>query len=326
MRKETRKYLFEALLFLLIFSLINYGFIYIFKKERLKNSRTGTIDHQFHEVEKKINVLAMGDSHVATGFDPRVFKNAFNFSLYGENYIYNYYKLKYILQRNPQVRVVILPIDLHSFSSWRADRFLFDFYWVKYLNYWEVGWYKKEVLKFLSKYINGKFFPYKGEFETVFHLPPQMERNRKVPLPKIFQGFILKTENFHQNRNERARQRVSLHFYKHYHLDDELVHYFKKIIVLCSQKKRILVLVKFPVSKIYFQYASKKIPVDIIYKKVQSIIQPYRNVRVLDYQKLFFENDGIYFDDPDHLNQKGAKVLSEKIREELIRLNMIPRE
>ena len=128
MRKKTRKHLFKGLLFLFIFSLINYGLSYLFKKGRLEKSRTGIIDSQFYKAEKKIKVLAMGDSHVATGFDPRVFKNAFNFSLYGENYIYNYYKLKYILQRNPQIRVIILPIDLHSFSSWRADRFLFDFY------------------------------------------------------------------------------------------------------------------------------------------------------------------------------------------------------
>jgi len=189
-----------------------------------------------------------------------------------------------------------------------------------------VGWYKKEVLKFLSKYINGKFFPYKGQFETIFHLPPQTARNRKVPLPKIFQGFVLKTETFHQNRDKRARQRVRLHFYKHHYLDDELVHYFKKIIGLCAKKKRTLVLVKFPVSKIYFQYTLKRIPVDIIYKTVQSIIQPYGNVRVLDYQNLFFKDDEIYFDDPDHLNQKGAKILSETIREELIRLDIISRE
>jgi hypothetical protein len=46
----------------------------------------------------------------------------------------------------------------------------------------------------------------------------------------------------------------------------------------------------------------------------------------MDFQTLFFENDEPYFDDPDHLNQKGAKILSEKIREELTRLNIILRE
>jgi len=323
MRKKTRKHLFKGLLFLFIFSLINYGLSYLFKKGRLEKSRTGIIDSQFYKAEKKIKVLAMGDSHVATGFDPRVFKNAFNFSLYGENYIYNYYKLKYILQRNPQIRVIILPIDLHSFSSWRADRFLFDFYWVKYLNYWEVGWYKKEILKFFSKYINGKFFPYKGEFETFFNLPPQKIRKRRAPMPKIFQGFVLKTETFHHNRDKRARQRVRLHFYKHNYFDDEIAHYFKKTIVLCAQKKKTLILVKYPVSKIYFLYASEKIPVNSLYKRVRSIIRPYGNVWILDYQKLFFENDKFYFDDPDHLNQKGAKILSKKIREELTRSNII---
>lgn len=317
MRRKFLSKGFKVLFFLLIFFIINHVFSQIFLEETLSRSRTGFIDREFHKVEKKIEILAMGDSHVATGFDPRVFKNAFNFSLYGENYIYNYYKLKYILHRNPQIKVIILPIDLHSFSSWRADRFLHDFYWVKYVNYLEVGYYKRELFRFIGKYIIGKMFPYLGEYESVFGLPQLESRERKVPLPKIIQGFVVKTETFHKNRKKRARQRVRLHYHNHHYFDEVVALYFEKILKLSKRYKKNLVLVKYPVTEIYFSYASQKLPVKKLYNKVQECIKPYDNVRVLDYQRLFFENDTAYFDDPDHLNREGARILSRKIREDL---------
>lgn len=313
----------KVLLFPVIFLLINHGIGQLYLNKRLADSRTGLIDSQFHGVEGKVEVLAMGDSHMATGFDPRVFKNAFNFALYGENYIFNYYKLKYILHRDARIKVIVLPIDLHSFSCWRAVRFLHDFYWVKYVDYLELGWHKKELLKFIGKYIQGRFFPYLGEFALVFDLPAQDERTRKVPQPRIFQGFIIKTETFDQNREKRARQRVRLHFQQQRCFDEVAAVYFEKILQLCARYHKPLVLVKFPVSALYYRYASQKVAVEELYEKIRLMIQPYSNVTVLDYQKSFFEHDAVYFDDPDHLNERGARVLSERIRNELLTLNIL---
>lgn len=317
MRREIVIKVSKILLFLLIFFLINYVLSRLFLQRRLSDSRTGLIDKEYHKVESQVEVLAMGDSHVATGFDPREFKRAFNFSLYGENYIYNYYKLKYVLRRNPRLKVILLPIDLHSFSSWRADRFLHDFYWVKYVNYLQVGWHKKDLLRFIGKYIVGKVFPYLGEYETVFNLPLRDARVRKVPLPDIFQGFVLKTETFHKNREKKTRQRVRLHYHNHTYFDDVVALYFRKILRLCSLYNKQLVLVKFPVSEPYFRHASRQVPVKKLYARVQEYIKPYNNVRILDYQKLFFGRDAPYFDDPDHLNHYGAAKFSQKLRKEL---------
>lgn len=310
MRRETIYKVCKMPVFLLIFFSINYALSRVFLERKLGDSRTGFIDKEFHQAASKVEVLAMGDSHASTGFDPRVFKNAFNFSLYGEKYIYNYYKLKYILQRNPQIKVIILPIDLHSFSTWQFDRFLHDFYWVKYVNYLELGWYKKDLPHFTGKYIGGKFFPYAGEYEIVFGLEAADARTRKVPQPEIFQGFILKNDTFDKRREKRARSRVHLHFFKQRYYDDLLALYFKKILDLCAAHNRTLVLIKYPVSKVYFHYAAKKVPAAELYRKVHELIKPYRNIMVLDYQRLFFANDAPYFDDPDHLNRHGAEILS----------------
>jgi len=317
MKRERVVKILKVAFFLLLFIVLNHALGRWFLEKRLAASRTGFIDREFHTVEKEIEILAMGDSHVATGFDPRVFQHAFNFSLYGENYIYNYYKLKYILRRNPQIKVVILPVDIHSFSSWRADRFPHDFYWVKYVDYLQVGYYKGELLRFIGKFIKGKWFPYIGEYETAFGLPQLDERERQVALPEIIRGFVVKTETFEKNRKKRTRQRVRLHYHNHHYLDDVVARYFEKILKLCAFYKKNLVLVKFPVTEIYFRYASDQVPVEKLYDRVKRLIKTYPNARLLDYQNLFFENDAPYFDDPDHLNRHGAKILSQKIRRDL---------
>jgi hypothetical protein len=219
--------------------------------------------------------------------------------------------------------VIILPVDLHSFSTWQFERFLHDFYWVKYVNYLELGWYKKDLLAFIGKYIKGRMFPYLGEYEILFDLPPGDSKVRKVPQPEIFQGFIRKTDTFSNKREKKARDRVRLHFQRHRCFDELEALYFGKILKLCARFNKKLVLVKYPVSQIYFRYASKKVPVKKLYGKVREIIKPYRNVILLDYQRLFFENDAPYFDDPDHLNQHGARILSLKIHRDLRRLNII---
>jgi hypothetical protein len=317
MKRERVAKIFKVLLFPLIFFILNYFIGQLFLQERLSASRTGSIDSEFHKIEKNIEIVAIGDSHVATGFDPRVFAKAFNFALYGESYIYNYYKLKYVLGRNPQVKIVILPIDLHSFSTWRADRFPHDFYWVKYVDYWEVGRHKKELLRFVGKYIKGKFFPYLGEYETTFGLQPQEKNDRKVTAPEIIRGFVVKTGTFHKNRKKRTRQRVRLHYHDHHYFDMVAALYFEKILKLCALHKKNLVLVKFPVSEIYFRYASDQVPVKKLYARIGEFAKPYKSVITLDYQRLFAENDAPYFDDPDHLNRHGAKILSQKIRNDL---------
>lgn len=317
MKSKPANKTLKVLLFLVIFFVLNYVIGRIFLQERLSASRTGSIDREFHRVEKDIEIVAVGDSHVATGFDPRVFAKAFNFSLYGENYIYNYYKLKYVLERNPGVKIIILPIDLHSFSTWRADRFLHDFYWVKYVDYWELGRQKKDVLRFIGKYIKGKFFPYLGEYETALGLPQLEEDGRKVAPPEIIRGFVVKKETFHKNRKKRTRQRVRLHFFDHHYFDQVVARYFEKILQLCAVHKKRLVLVKFPVSEIYFRYASDQVPVKELYSRIGEYVKPYSNVRILDYQQLFAGDDAPYFDDPDHLNRHGARIFSQKLRDDL---------
>ncbi len=323
--KKSKKYIFKRIvkfgLFFIIFFSLNYFFSNLFIKKKLYNSRAYKVDVQCHKAENKTEIIALGDSHAATGFDPRVFKNGFNFSSFGENYIYNYYKLKYILEKNNKLKTVILPIDLHTFSTWRADRFWHDFYWIRYVNYLELGSEKKMPLRFIGKYISAKLFPYLGEFKTIFNFTPSKKRKARVK-PMVFQGFVIKKNDFFYKRGKRTKQRIGLHYYKQKSFDKTVKKYFKKILQICLKHNIKLILVKYPVSKIYYEYAAKIVKVENYYNKITFMIKKYRNVQILDFHNLFFRNDGIFFHDPDHLNQRGAKEFSVKVREELKRLKI----
>jgi hypothetical protein len=280
----------------------------------MARTRAGLTERDFSQCRGQITTLAVGDSHMATGFDPRSFDGAFNFALHGETYIYNYYKLKHILEDNPRIRTVLLPFDLHSLSAWRADRELRDFYWVRYVDYLELGRISGRPLEYLSKYIRGRLFPYMGEYAELLGDPGLDSATRRGPGPELVQGFVLKTGTFDKNRERQAVRRVRLHFSGHKTFDETAARYFHKILELCSARGMSLVLIKFPVSEPYYRLAMERVALSEIYGRADEMIKPYRNVRVLDFQKSFFDRDSELFDDPDHLNTAGAEFLTLEIK------------
>jgi hypothetical protein len=315
-KKKTR--LLKTLLFIIIFLIINYFFSSLFLKERLYKSRTFKIDKQLHRVINSLEVLGLGDSHPASGFDPRVFKNGFNFSFAGEKYIYNYYKLKYVIENSKDLKIVVLPVDLHSFSTWGANVFLHDFYWIKYTNYWELGKLKKRPFRFVWKYIKGRFFPYIGEFLTVFGIK-ENKKKRMYRLPRTVNGLIIKRGTFFKKRDKETRIRMLIQYYKQKIFDDTVVVYFKKILKLCKDNDIKLVLVRYPVTKIYYRYALKKVNEKKYYNKIFKMIENYNNIIFIDLHSMFFKKDGSYFYDSDHMNYIGARKFTKRLKEILVK-------
>lgn len=307
----------RVVLFALIFGLLNWGLGRVYVHKEMARIRAGLSERQFSQYRGQVTTLAVGDSHMATGFDPRSFDGSFNFALHGETYIYNYYKLKRVLEDNPRIRTVLLPLDLHSFSAWRADRELRDFYWVRYVDYLELGRISRRPLEYLNKYVRGRFFPYLGEYADLLDGGgPDAEAGR-APRPELVQGFVLKTGTFDKNRERQAVRRIRLHLSGHDAFDETAARYFRKILELCSARGKTLVLIKFPVSEPYYRLATKRVPVSEIYGRADAMIRPFRNIRVLDFQKSFFDRDSVLFDDPDHLNQAGAELLTLEIKRRL---------
>ncbi len=304
----------RAVLFGLIFGLLNWSLSRMYVQREMARIRAGLTERQFSQCRGQVTTLAVGDSHMAAGFDPRSFDGSFNFALPGETYVYNYYKLKHVLEDNPRIRTVLLPLDFHSFSSWRADRELRDFYWVRYVDYLELGWIRREPLEYLGKYIRGRFFPYLGEFAALLGGAGRDAVTRRVPRPELVRGFAPKTGTYDENRERQAVRRIRLHLSGPDAFDDVAARYFRKILELCAARGKTLVLIKFPVSEPYYRLAIKRAARSEVYRRADEMIRSYRNVRVFDFQKSFFGRDRALFDDPDHLNGAGAEILTLEIK------------
>jgi hypothetical protein len=303
-----------------------------------------------------VTMLALGDSHVGCGLLPKIIKlNLFKWPTAGEGYIQNYYKLKsYLKDHRPNL--LILPLDLHSFSSVRIRNIVGDYYWVKYIDYFELASITGQRSYFLKKYFKGKFYPYVGEGDTLFQwLALKFIKNQNQFIPQArkeaakfdvdfvaagasINGFgsskakiAAQRNNQPQNRKPKknkkssvnmagASRRVRSQFHRKNPFDPTLVHYFKEILELCREKQIPVFLVKYPVSLEYFNAAAGYFSIRDFYKRIDAITENYPNIYLLDYQSIFF-NKPQYLADSDHVNKKGAALLSKQIKDAISRLS-----
>ena len=90
-----------------------------------------------------IEVLFLGDSHFKLSIgassaynNPQ--KKVFDLLVNGANYIQSYYLLKRHIDILPNLRAIVLPLDLHSFSSFRSHRIEFRYFFDAYMDYAEL--------------------------------------------------------------------------------------------------------------------------------------------------------------------------------------------
>jgi hypothetical protein len=65
-------------------------------------------------------------------------KRVFDLSTSGSNFILSYYLFKKHLSDIPKLRAIVLPVDLHSFNSFRRDRIISPYFWDQYVDHAEV--------------------------------------------------------------------------------------------------------------------------------------------------------------------------------------------
>lgn len=282
----------------------------VYSKIIMSNSLVNRVEKDFYDYEQNIPFLIMGDSHSQAALNPDVIGTAFNFSSAGENYMQSYYKLKHILEhQSKNIETILLPIDLHSFSSFRSTGDLTHYYWVQYIDYIELGLVSGDLFLCLLQAMIAKLFPYAGQVEFILRFLCD-----DLPHTTMLKGYVPNEGDLskREHRSREAKKRAEYHFKNARYMDKVLFHYFQKTIDLCSTYKIKVVLVKFPVSSEYYYYASQLISIESIYEKINAEIDNKPDVRVMDYQKEFFGKDYL-FCNADHLNPLGAEKLSESI-------------
>ena len=271
----------------------------------LDQTNLARTDKSFYYYKNDTQILFFGDSHTKNAFNPMFINNSFNFASEGESYLHTYFKLRKILEfEDFKPTIVVLPIDLNSFASYRLKGLQDEWYWKRYIDFNEISGVDTGISPIITR-IN-MYFPFIGNGENFMAYMGGRS--------KLFRGYIFGYANFSSldTKEELASQIANFHFKDSVIVDENLFSYFKEVLDLAEERNISVILVKFPVTGIYYNSTEKYFhDKGAYYEKIRNVTGSHDNVYILDYQKIYFDNMSL-FRDPHHLNVMGAEALSKR--------------
>jgi len=273
----------------------------------------------FEKQKGEIQILFLGQSDMKRAVIPEVMPfKAYNFAELGESFIETYYKFKYYVEGMPSLKVVVLPLPLGSFSSFRTNRIGTNYYSYGYISY-------RDLLELYpikgSRVIRQKLASYSpvldpGQLRTFWKNFRRLIKKKPIERAVIQEGYHLLTIKGIVNERMATRS-IQRHFQGHNIFDKDLLLYFEKILILCNQRGIKVVTLMTPMTDYYIKHAEKYITQAALYEKVfnHPRFSPYI-YKHLDYLDLYAK-DHTLFVDGDHLNHEGATLFSKRIALEL---------
>lgn len=310
---HLRNLLLSTVLFACVCGLICFFSNWLFCDLLMSESLLNRSEKQIETNLMQTKIIAVGDSHPTRAINTKIIHNSFNYGSHGENYIQTYYKLKKTLQKNNNVQLVLLQMDLHNFY----DKFQENdnlYFWKDYINPIELGEDSGTTLRtYFSYLLKGNFISYLSGLSIVFE---SFVRGNSEILVKGFQPKL----SLRKLDKDYLQTRVNGHFNKdEEYLSERSVKYFYKILDLLKKKNIQVALVKYPVSKYYYNAAVKIIDEKAFNELLENTKERYSNIGMfLDYSKAFFHDDmndlkRSLFYDHDHVNIRGANIISTHI-------------
>lgn len=245
-----------------------------------------------YQLDSNITELYIGDSHIQLAINDSLLDHGKNVATSAESYLFSYYKLKKLIETNPNIKKVYLGFSYHNLSSY-YDEFIngenSPSISPKYFHLLPINeqlkliyWNSKDLSTFLRSYfsITYKYIlkkqsfsgSYSNNFQNTFAVDSSMEKRLK------FQYYENETDNHFSKTN---------------------LLYLEKTIAFCSANNIDLYLLNAPLHPFY----KSKIPDDFTneYKKVIDVL----NTKVMDLSTTPL-SDSCYIPDGDHLSIKGA--------------------
>jgi len=309
-QQKTFKKLIFCLFLILSFSICN-----IYKSfNNLKS-------HEYlFKLNYDINTLIIGDSHPMSSLDPNIIKYSKNIALDSENYFFTYYKLRYFLMHNLQIKNVIIGFAPQNISKINAEMFLYQEPTEKqsYKRYYNLLDYngKNKIKSFRKNFIE-------AVLKYEFGIPIKIYKENLF-LKYLFRKNINKHDfefigNFYSSEISNVNIEDIKNKVKEYFYDDHMkypgksdlnIEYLYKIINICSSRGIKIYLYRSPVHPIYYQLLPNETLRD--YEDIKNeILNIDKNIEFIDYSKMQLETE--HFGDGDHLNVFGAKIVSQLI-------------
>lgn len=297
-------FLFKLVLLFMLVSILDYSIgnilrYFYFKQESGEQYRTT------YSIEKtNADLLIFGSSRANHHYDPNVFENRLNLSYYnvgrdGNGILYHSAILKAILKRY-KPKVIVLDLNAEEFrknqESYERLSSLLPYY-KKHEEIHSIIEYKSKFEKF--KLISN-IYPFNSSLLTIAIGNTEYNKKRRsdikgfVPLKKIWNKSI-----------EYSKDSIV------YKTDNIKICEYQNFIKKCIKSKVKLYIV---VSPIFRKFAHTEYSIKI----GQEIAKKY-NIRFLNFtNETVFLNNSKLFEDPWHLNEKGAEIFSSKLSDDLL--------
>ena len=248
------------------------------------------------KIDKNVKYIVVGHSHPECAFNDSLIANFKNLGNSGESYFYTYFKLKQLIKQNSNIETVFI-----EFTNNQIDKSMNEWVWDnKYLSY---------RFPLYSPYMNcmDKYTIMKNNFSGFQNA---MSLSLKNKIGRLFSNdFNFSNEiggylYLERDKTDSLIQNMPIDSVKNNSVTDiseTNLQYLSKIVELCKENKKKIILIRSPQHKMYKGYHN-----ETIYKSILN--SRFSNVEYLDFSKFPLLNSE--FGDLEHLNHKGATRFS----------------
>jgi hypothetical protein len=269
------------------------------------------------QLKSGVTTLIIGDSHAETTFDDSIIPHSQNIAFHAEHFLFTYFKLKKVLEANPQIKKIIISYGPHNISK-GADVTLFsmDRTSRSFARYFMLL-NREAVWDIYSPSQNWRI----NYLKWKYYIPFQLKLEAKL-ISKLVQGKFIKLKDFpfigkFYASSKHVFADVNTPIQGHYYNKGELlkksdlaIKYLYKIADLCEENNVKIILINTPVHKKYHELIPKYFS-DYYTVLTSKIINKYNNIEFIDYSQYHLPDE--YFGDYHHVNVKGAEVISRKL-------------
>ncbi len=241
--------------------------------------------------------IIIGHSHPECAYNDSLISNFQNMASSGECYFYNYQKLKKVIEQNPQLETVWLEYTNNSISKGMNDWIWEDKFINQKYPIYSAFLSNNEKLFLASKnmksFLGASSLSVKKKIEQV--LLKQYNISNSIGgytyLNRSKTDSLINVKNSIQNAYPKLDSSIS----------EKNVEYLLKIISLCKNAHKKIILVRSPQNSYYEGYNN-----ELAYKNILN--NQLKNVTYVDFSKFPLQNNE--YADLEHLNAIGASKFS----------------
>jgi len=254
-----------------------------------------------YKLKPGISEIYIGDSHIQCSVNDSLISGSKNLGHTSESYYFSYYKLKLLLDANPNIKKIYLGFSYHSLSDYYDDFITGNYSGSISPDYFFILPVSEQI-NFLTR--DAKNFP-----SYIKSILKSGIENLSGKNKYTYTGRYLNRFNESSASQFSMDKRLIFQYYKDNKLNEfsEInLRYLDEIIALCKRNNIELILFNTPLHPYY----RSKLPPEYI-NKYRSITET-NDLKVIDLSSLSLEDD-CYIPDGDHVSEKGSLLVTKEL-------------